>query len=80
MNRECSLFIDDGWYVIVGLVFYVFEELYFFFFDIYSNNELVLLNFRFFLEDYIIYIVDMKIGILLDFRVFKCDKIFLLYN
>lgn len=61
-------------------MFYVFEELYFFFFDIYSNNELVLLNFRFFLEDYIIYIVDMKIGILLDFRVFKCDKIFLLYN
>lgn len=80
MNRECSLFIDDGCYVIVGLVLYVLEELYLYFFDIYSNNELVFLNFRLFLEDYIIYIVDMKIGMLLDFRVFKCDKIFLLYN
>ena len=80
LNRECSLFTDDGRYVIVGSASYVPEEPHPFFFDIYSNNESVSPNPRSPLEDYTIHIVDMKTGTLSDSRVFKCDKIFLSHN
>lgn len=80
LNRECSLFTDDGRYVIVGSASYVPEEPHPYFFDIYSNNESVSPNPRSPLEDYTIHIVDMKTGMLSDSRVFKCDKIFLSHN
>ncbi|XP_077989109.1 DET1 homolog [Glandiceps talaboti] len=80
LNRECSLFTDDGRYVIVGSAVYVPEEPYPYFFDVYRNNESVSPNPRSPLEDYSLHVVDMHLGILCDSRQFKCDKIFLSHN
>ncbi|XP_048584227.1 DET1 homolog isoform X2 [Nematostella vectensis] len=80
LNRECSLFTDDGRYVIVGSASYVPEDPHPFFFDIYRNNESVSPNPRSPLEDYTIHIVDLRKGRLSDSRTFKCDKIFLSHN
>ncbi|XP_070542911.1 DET1 homolog [Ptychodera flava] len=80
LNRECSLFTDDGRYVIVGSAAYVPEEPYPYFFDVYRNNESVSPNPRSPLEDYSLHVVDMHLGILCDSRQFKCDKIFLSHN
>jgi de-etiolated-1 len=80
LNRECSLFTDDGRYVIVGSASYVPEDPHPYFFDIYRNNESVSPNPRSPLEDYTIHIVDLCNGCLSDSRSFKCDKIFLSHN
>ena len=80
LNRECSLFTDNGNYVIVGSASYVPEDPYPTFFDIYRNNESVSPNSRSPLEDYSLHLVDLETGILCDTRHFKCDKIFLSHN
>lgn len=80
LNRECSLFTDDGHYVIVGSASYVPEDPHPYFFDIYRNNESVSPNPRSPLEDYTIHIVDLRNGCLSDSRAFKCDKVFLSHN
>lgn len=80
LNRECSLFTDDCNYIIVGSAAYVTEDTFPSFFDIYRNNESVSPNPRSFLENYTLYLIDMKNGILRDKRVFKTDKIFLSHN
>ncbi|XP_014786466.1 DET1 homolog [Octopus bimaculoides] len=80
LNRECSLFTDDGKYVIVGSAIFVPEDPYPFFFDVYRNNESVPPNPRCPLEDYCLHIVELETGLLCDTRQFKCDKIFLSHN
>ncbi|XP_002730892.1 DET1 homolog, partial [Saccoglossus kowalevskii] len=80
LNRECSLFTDDGRFVIVGSAAYVPEEPYPYFFDVYRNNESVSPNPRSPLEDYSLHVVDMYLGILCDSRQLKCDKVFLSHN
>ena len=80
LNRECSLFTDDGRYVIVGSAVNVPEDPYPYFYDVYRNNESVSPNTRSPLEDYTIHIVDLYRCELRDSRIFKCDKIFLSHN
>lgn len=80
LNRECSLFTDDGRYVIVGSASYVPEEPHPYFYDIYRNNESVSPNPRSPLEDYTIHLINLFTGKLSDSRTFKCDKIFLSHN
>ncbi|XP_066141886.1 DET1 homolog isoform X2 [Euwallacea fornicatus] len=41
LNRECSLFSDDGRYVIVGSASYIPDEIRPHFYEIYTNNEAV---------------------------------------
>ena len=80
LNRECSLFTDDGKFVIVGSAVYIPDEPHPYFFDIYRNNESVSPNARSPLEDYTLHLVEMETGRLCDSRHFKCDKIFLSHN
>ncbi|KFM73412.1 DET1-like protein, partial [Stegodyphus mimosarum] len=80
LNRECSLFTDDGTYIIVGSAAYISEETFPPFFEIYRNNESVSPNPRSNLENYTLHLIDMKNGVLRDKRMFKTDKIFLSHN
>lgn len=80
LNRECSLFTDDGRYVIVGSASYIPEELRPHFYEIYTNNESVTPNPRSPLEDYSLHLIDLHNGKLCDTRQFKVDKIFLSHN
>ncbi len=80
LNRECSLFTDDGKYVIVGSAVYVPEDPHPYFYDVYRNNESVSPTSRSPLEDYTLHIVELETGRLKDSRKFHCDKIFLSLN
>ena len=80
LNRECSLFTDNGRHVIVGSANTVPDEPPPHFYDKYKNNESVSPNQRSPLEDYTIHIVDLYSCEQVDTRSFKCDKIFLSHN
>lgn len=80
LNRECSLFTDDGKYVIIGSATYIPDDLRPHFYEIYTNNESVVPNPRSPLEDYTLHLVDLELGKLCDTRQFKVDKIFLSHN
>lgn len=80
LNRECSLFSDDGRYVIIGSASYIPDDLRPHFYEIYTNNESVFPNPRSPLEDYTLHLVDLHLGKLCDTRQFKVDKIFLSHN
>jgi len=80
LNRECSLFTDDGKFVIVGSAVYVPDDPHPYFFDIYRNNESVSPNARSPLENYSLHIVELETGRLCDTRQFNCDKIYLSHN
>lgn len=80
LNRECSLFTDDGKFVIVGSAQYVPEEPHPLFFETHRNNEAVNATPRSPLEDYCLHIVELESGHLCDSRSFKYDKIFLSHN
>lgn len=80
LNRECSLFTDDGNHIIVGSASYINDDNMPPFFEIYRNNESVSPNPRSYLENYTLHLVDMKNGVLCDRRSFKTDKIFLSHN
>nr|XP_053643092.1 DET1 homolog isoform X2 [Cherax quadricarinatus]XP_053643093.1 DET1 homolog isoform X2 [Cherax quadricarinatus]XP_053643094.1 DET1 homolog isoform X2 [Cherax quadricarinatus]XP_053643095.1 DET1 homolog isoform X2 [Cherax quadricarinatus]XP_053643096.1 DET1 homolog isoform X2 [Cherax quadricarinatus]XP_053643097.1 DET1 homolog isoform X2 [Cherax quadricarinatus] len=79
LNRECSLFTDDGKYVIVGSAA-IDDVNSIDHFDMYRNNESVTPNPRSPLEDYTLHIVDIEMGRLCDSRTFLHDKIFLSHN
>ncbi|XP_042205419.1 DET1 homolog isoform X2 [Homarus americanus] len=79
LNRECSLFTDDGKYVIVGSASADGGNSIDYF-DMYRNNESVTPNPRSPLEDYTLHIVDIEMGRLCDSRTFLHDKIFLSHN
>ncbi|KAJ8898001.1 hypothetical protein PR048_003361 [Dryococelus australis] len=80
LNRECSLFTDDGKYVIVGSAAYLPDDHRPRFHSVYSNNEAVTPNYRSPLEDYSLHLIDLEKGRLCDTRTFKVDKIFLSHN
>ncbi|XP_031342242.1 DET1 homolog isoform X2 [Photinus pyralis] len=80
LNRECSLFSDDGKYVIIGSATYIPDDLRPHFYEIYTSNESVVPNPRSPLEDYTLHLVDLELGKLCDTRQFKVDKIFLSHN
>ncbi|XP_028982600.1 DET1 homolog isoform X2 [Diachasma alloeum] len=80
LNRECSLFTDDGRYVIVGSAKHIPEDLRPHFYQIYSNNEALTPNPRSPLEDYCLHLVDLRGGKLCDTRRFYTDKIYLSHN
>ena len=81
LNRECSLFTDDGRYVIVCSACQLPEDPHPYFYDVYRNNESVTPHHqRCALEDYTLHLIDLYTGTLSDSRSFKCDKIFLSHN
>ncbi|XP_066251302.1 DET1 homolog isoform X1 [Euwallacea similis] len=80
LNRECSLFSDDGRYVIIGSASYIPDEIRPHFYEIYTNNEAVTPTMRSPLEEYTLHLVDLHLGKLCDTRKFKVDKIFLSHN
>lgn len=80
LNRECSLFTDDGKFVIVGSAAYVPDDPHPYFFDVYRNNESVSPNARSPLENYSLHLVELSTGRLCDTRHFRVDKIFLSHN
>ena len=80
LNRECSLFTDDGHYVIVGSSMGIQEDPYPSLYELYKNNEAVSANGRYQLEDYTLYAVDIQAGMVSDYKSFKCDKIYLSHN
>ncbi|XP_059620785.1 DET1 homolog [Phlebotomus argentipes] len=79
LNRECSLFTNDGRYVIVGAATFIPEDRPYFY-EMYRNNESLTPTQRCPLEDYTLYVVDLHNGCLSDCRDFKVDKIFLSHN
>ena len=80
LNRECSIFTDDCKHVIVGSSVAIQDDPLPSMYEMFSNNEAVASNSRFQLEDYTLYTVDVKAGIVADSRSFKCDKIYLSHN
>ena len=80
LNRECSLFTDDGKFVIVGSAQYVPEDPHPPFFETHRNNEAVNATPRSPIEDYSLHVVELETGHLCDSRSFKYDKIFLSHN
>ncbi|XP_059172243.1 DET1 homolog isoform X2 [Physella acuta] len=80
LNRECSLFTEDSQFVIVGSCHQLPEETSARFFDVYRNNECITPNYRLIPEDYTIYVVELKSGIVCDRRRFRLDKIYLSHN
>ena len=80
LNRECSLFVGGGRFVIVGSACYIPEDPPPNFFDIFRNNESVSPHPRSPLEDCSLHIIDIINGRLCDTRTMKTDKIFLSHN
>ncbi len=80
LNRECSLFSEDGDYVIVGSASYIPDDLHPTMHELKQNNESVTPNPRNPLENYSIYCVEVAEGILTDKIEFRVDKIFLSHN
>nr|CAG4649988.1 EOG090X028J [Sida crystallina] len=80
LNRECSLFTDNGRFVIVGSACYVPDEPQTNFFEIFRNNESVSPHPRSPLEDCSLHVIDIVNGRLVDTRTMKTDKIFLSHN
>ncbi|XP_045469988.1 DET1 homolog [Harmonia axyridis] len=80
LNRECSLFSEDGRYVIIGSAAFIPEEIRPHFYEIYTNNEAITPNIKSPLEDYTLYLIDLHNGKLCDTRQFKVDKIYLSHN
>lgn len=79
LNRECSLFTDDGKYVVVGTASVLPEGHHPLASDVYRNNESVS-GFRMHGEDFSLHIVELATGRLCDRRRFRGDKIFLSHN
>lgn len=80
LNRECSLFTEDGRYVIVGSAAHIPDDLRPHFYHIHSNNEAVTPTIRSALEDYSLHLVDLHHGKLCDTKHFRTDKIYLSHN
>jgi len=80
LNRECSLFSEDGDYVIVGSATYLFDDQHPLPHELLQNNESVAQNPKNPLENYTFYCVELSEGILTDRLEFRVDKIFLSHN
>uniref|UniRef100_A0A0B6ZDW5 Uncharacterized protein n=1 Tax=Arion vulgaris TaxID=1028688 RepID=A0A0B6ZDW5_9EUPU len=80
LNRECSLFTDDSRFVIVGSCHQLPDETGSRFYDVYRNNECITPNNRLVPEDYTLFIIELKTGVVCDQRCFRLDKIYLSHN
>ncbi|XP_025411169.1 DET1 homolog isoform X1 [Sipha flava] len=80
LNRECSLFTENGHYAVVGSAAAIPEDIRPQFYEIYTNNEAVSPNPLLPLEDYTIHLVNLNIGAVSHYLNFKSDKIFLSHN
>lgn len=80
LNRECSLFTNDGRYVIVGGASHVADEARPSFYELYTTNESVEPTAKCPIENYYLYLVDMVNGQLSSTLVMKSDKIYLSHN
>ncbi|XP_058825968.1 DET1 homolog [Topomyia yanbarensis] len=80
LNRECSLFTNDGRYVIIGAAVFIPEENRPHFYELYTNNEAIKPTASCPLEDYTLYIIDLHNGRISDSKDFKVDKIILSHN
>lgn len=80
LNRECSLFTNDGKYVIIGSAIYIPEDMRPHFYELYTNNESITPTASCPLEDYTIYLIDLLGGRISDSIDFKVDKIILSHN
>lgn len=80
LNRECSLFTENGDYAVVGSAAVIPDDIRPQFYEIYSNNEAVSPNPLFPLEDYTIHLVNLNLGAVSHYLHFKSDKIFLSHN
>jgi len=80
LNRECSLFTECGNYVIVGSSVAIQEDPYPHMYEVYRNSEAVASNGHYQLEDYTLYAVDLRGGVVSNYKHFKCDKIYLSHN
>ncbi|XP_059096469.1 DET1 homolog [Tigriopus californicus] len=80
LNRECSLFSDDGEYVIVGSACFLSDEQHPPMWRTHQNNESVAPNPRHALEDYTLHSIEISEGFLVDRVSFKADKIYLSHN
>ena len=79
LNREFSLFTEDGQYVIVGSCCPLEDDPYPPMHDVLRNNE-SLSHHIYPLEDYVLYLVDIKAGFVSDNWSFRCDRIALSHN
>ncbi|XP_069365148.1 uncharacterized protein [Maniola hyperantus] len=80
LNRECSLFTEDGRFVIVGSAAHIPDDYRPHFYQIHSNNEAVTPTMRSALENYSLHLVDLHQGKLCDTKHFRGDKIYLSHN
>lgn len=80
LNRECSLFTKDNRYVILGASAFIPDDLRPNFYALYTNNESITPTASCPLEDYALYIIDMKEGLISDTKNFFVDKIILSHN
>lgn len=80
LNRECSLFTNDGRYVIVGAASFIPEENRPNFYELYTNNEVIKPTAGCPLEDYTLYIIDLHFGRISHSKDFRVDKIILSHN
>lgn len=62
LNRECSLFCNDGKHVIISAAILISDELRPHFYELYTNNEFISTTANCPLEDYTLYIVDLIEG------------------
>lgn len=80
LNRECSLFTNDGRFVIVGAASFISDDNRPGFHEIYTTNEAITPTSKYNLEDFSIYLVDIQEGRVTDTVDFNVDKIFLAHN
>lgn len=75
LNRECSLFTEDGRYVIVGSAAHIPEDLRPHFYHIHSNNEAVTPTIR-----YIIFLTYSKTYLIFSSMVIYKKYFFILFS
>lgn len=80
LNRECSLFCNDGKHVIIGAAILISDDQRPHFYELYTNNEFISTTANCPLEDYTLYIIDLIEGRITDSIEFKNDKIILSHN
>ncbi|KAM4817875.1 DET1 homolog [Thomomys bottae] len=80
LDLDCSIFTNDSKYVIVGSSSYVPYEHHRPFYEVYWNRESLTSHPLFPIENYTLYIIDLRTGRLCDKRTFNCDKVILTHN
>ncbi|XP_042548382.1 DET1 homolog [Dipodomys spectabilis] len=80
LDLDCSIFTNDSKYVIVGSSSYVPYEHHRPFYEVYWNRESLTSHPLFPIENYCLYIIDLRTGRLCDKQAFHCDKMILTHN